>query len=257
MSHSPGQTVNSVIKQPDGAKKKCKHCSSRICRSPEFGGTIDKCITCTASIPIPKSATDGQRDFILQGRDYLKVTGKSSLKGVKPAVIREWKIGISKRPAVNLSSDNGSALSTASAEADGNTDAGKQLASASGKEAVLAEALQMLLATEALKGGDATNAAAAFGRAGAQQSVNMMREHGAGSMPFLGMHVVAWSSGSNDGTATDDSETTGDNFRLPGTPTSVATSVDAEPVLANAPTFTLEAVSGQCGLTGCLHCASD
>ena len=111
----------------------------------------------------------------------------------------------------------------------------------------------MLLATEALKGGDATNASAGFGRAGAQQSVNMMLERGAGSMPFLGMHVVAWSSGSHDGTATDDSETTGDNFNLPGSPTSV----DAEPILANALTFALDAVSGQCGLIGCLHCASD
>ena len=172
---------------------------------------------------------------------------------MKPAIIREWKIGSSKRPAVNLTSDDGSALSTASAGADGNADAGKQLASASGKESVLAEALQMLLATEALKGGDATNASAGFGRAGAQQSVNMMLERGAGSMPFLGMHVVAWSSGSHDGTATDDSETTGDNFNLPGSPTSV----DAEPILADALTFALDAVSGQCGLIGCLHCAFD
>jgi len=250
LPHGQGQTVNPVInkrdgRDGDGTKKKCKHCSSRICRSPEFGGTIDKCITCTASIPIPKSATDGQRDFVLQGRDYLKVTGKSTLKGVKPAVIREWKIGTSKRPAVNLNADDGGA--TASAGADGNADAGKQLASASGKESVLAEALQMLLATEALKGGDAANAPAGFGRAGAQQSVNMLLERGASSMPFLGMHAVAWSSGSHDGTATDDSELTGEN----------PAAVDAEPILADAPAFALDAISSQCGLIGCLHCAFD
>ena len=40
---------------------------------------------------------------------------------------------------------------------------------------------------------------------------------------------------------------------MPGSPTSV----DAEPILADALTFALDAVSGQCGLIWCLHCASD
>ena len=66
-------------------------------------------------------------------------------------------------------------------------------------------------------------------------------------MPFLGMHAVAWSSGSHDGTATDDSELTGEN----------PAAVDAEPILADAPAFALDAISSQCGLIGCLHCAFD
>ena len=259
MPQGPGQSVNPAF-TPGGAKQKCKHCPSRLCRSPAAGGGTDKCICCNSSISIPKSATDGQRDFVLQGRDYLKVNGKSTLKGVKPSIIREWKIG-SKREALNATgaADDKRGATGNGGESNGSSESGQ--ASASGTEGALADALQLLLANEALKGGDSHNPSSGFGRAGSQQSLNMMLGQNLGSKQFLGMHAVAWSSGSNDGTATDDSESTGENLPWPynaafSTGDAPVTADQVPSTLAIA-AYSLVALDEQCGLVGCMWCRRD
>ena len=69
---------------------KCKFCNAFLCRSADFGNKIENCICFNCKIKIPKSASEGEKQFIEKARAHVKANPSlKSLKDVKASTLRD------------------------------------------------------------------------------------------------------------------------------------------------------------------------
>ena len=161
-----GQQLTALsTKGSGGDKKECKHCTSKLCRGGEFANTPLTCVCLNDKIGIPKSATEGQRKYVMNARSYAKVHSLDSLKHIKPYVIRAHRA-----PTVSALADN----------KDSNTNTSSSAEPAN----PLADALKSLLVNEALKSANGDSAAHDSGK-GIDPTLSLLLSHAMGNAPRL------------------------------------------------------------------------
>ena len=161
-----GQQLTALgTKGSGGDKKECKHCTSKLCRGGEFANTPLTCVCLNDKIGIPKSATEGQRKYVMNARSYAKVHSLDSLKHIKPDVIRAHRA-----PTVSALADNKDSDTNASPSAE--------------PANPLADALKSLLVNEALKSANGDSAAHDSGK-GIDPTLSLLLSHAMGNAPRL------------------------------------------------------------------------